>query len=209
MFTGIIKEVGKVALVKPDSLVISASSILSNLSIGDSISVNGVCMTVTSYDSKAFSVNVMHETLRRSNLGNLSAGNRVNLEQALTLASFIGGHLVQGHIDDTGKLIAIRRDGDARILKFEVSSDVMRYVVKKGFIAVDGMSLTVISRTSSTFEVSIVTHTYENTNLGDRKTGDRVNLEVDIIAKYVEQLANSHGKGVTTEFLREHGFSLS
>jgi riboflavin synthase len=209
MFTGIIKEIGRVASVKSGSLVVNASEVVKSMQVGDSIAVNGVCLTATTFDSGSFSVDVMQETLGRSNLGSLSAGNRVNLEMPLTLGSYVGGHLVQGHIDDTGKLISIRQERDARIFRYSAAPDVMRYIVEKGFIAVDGISLTVVNRTADYFEVSIVTHTYENTSLGDRKVGDMVNLEVDIIAKYVEQLAGGQGKGITAEFLREHGYSLS
>jgi riboflavin synthase len=209
MFTGIVKEVGRVASVKPGSLVFNATEVVKGMQVGDSIAVNGVCLTATTFDSGSFSAGVMQETLRRSNLGSLSAGNRVNLEMPLTLGSYVGGHLVQGHIDDTGKLISIRQDRDARIFRFSAAPEVMRYIVEKGFIAVDGISLTVVNRASDYFEVSIVTHTYENTNLGDRKVDDRVNLEIDIIAKYVEQLAGGQGKGITAEFLREHGYALS
>lgn len=209
MFTGIVKEVGRVASVKPDGLVVNATEVIKGMQVGDSIAVNGVCLTATTFDSGSFTAGVMQETLRRSNLGSLSAGNRVNLEMPLTLDSYVGGHLVQGHIDDTGKLISIRQESDARIFKFSAAPEVMRYIVEKGFIAVDGISLTIVNRTSDYFEVSIVTHTYENTNLGDRKVGDPVNLEIDIIAKYVEQLAGGQGKGITAEFLREHGYALS
>ncbi|MFC1900564.1 riboflavin synthase [Chloroflexota bacterium] len=209
MFTGIVNEVGKVASINQGSITITAKDVLRNMNVGDSVAVNGVCLTVTTFNNNAFSANVMQETLKRSNLGDLSSGSKVNLEMPLTLGSYVGGHLVQGHIDDTGKLISIRQEGNAKILKYEASPDVMRYVVEKGFIAIDGISLTVVSRASGSFDVSIVTHTYENTNLGDRKVGDRINLEIDIIAKYVEQLAGTPGKGITAEFLAEHGFALS
>ncbi|MFC2070104.1 riboflavin synthase [Chloroflexota bacterium] len=209
MFTGIVKEVGRVASIKPGNLTINAKDVLKDLKLGDSIAVNGVCLTVTTFDGNSFSVDVMQETLKRSNLGNLSTGDRINLELPLTLGSFVGGHLVQGHVDDIGKLISVKQDGAATLLKFETSPDIMRYIVEKGFIAIDGISLTVINRTSNSFEVSIVTHTYKNTNLDDRKVGDRINLEIDIIAKYVEQLTNTQGTGVTADFLREHGFSVS
>lgn len=209
MFTGIIKEVGRVASVKPDSLVVNAIEVVKGMQVGDSIAVNGVCLTATTFDSSSFSAGVMQETLKRSNLGSLSAGKRVNLEMPLTLGSYVGGHLVQGHIDNTGKLISVKQERDARIFRFSAAPEVMRYIVEKGFIAVDGISLTVVNRASDYFEVSIVAHTYENTNLGDRKIGDMVNLEIDIIAKYVEQLSGSQGKGITAEFLREHGYALS
>ncbi len=209
MFTGIVKEIGRVASVKPGSLVVNATEVVKDMQVGDSIAVNGVCLTAITFDSGSFTTGIMHETLRRSNLGSLSGGNRVNLEMPLTLGSYVGGHLVQGHIDDTGKLISVREDKDARIFRYAAAPEVMRYIVEKGFIAVDGISLTVVNRTSDYFEVSIVTHTYEYTNLRDRKVGDTVNLEIDIIAKYVEQLAGGQGKGITAEFLKEHGYALS
>ena len=209
MFTGIVKEVGRVASVKSDRLVVNATEVVKGMQVGDSIAVNGICLTATTFDSGSFSAGVMQETLRRSNLGSLSTGSRVNLEMPLTLGSYVGGHLVQGHIDDTGKLISIRQERDARIFRFSATHEMMRYIVEKGFIAIDGISLTVVNRKSDSFEVSIVSHTYENTNLGDRNVGDMVNLEIDIIAKYVEQLAGGQGKGITAEFLREHGYALS
>ena len=206
MFTGIIKEIGKVSSVQPGSLVIVAGDILQRVELGGSVSVNGVCLTITSFNADTFSVDIMPETLERTNLGLLSAGDKVNLELPLILEGQVGGHLVQGHVDATGRVISVSGQGEARIVMFEVPPEVMHYIVEKGFIAVDGASLTVVTKTTSSFQVSLVDYTLRHTVLGDRQVGDLVNLEVDIIAKYVEQLIQPRSGGVTTEFLQEHGF---
>ena len=209
MFTGIVEEVGSVASVPTGSLVIAASQVLKGMKPGGSIAVNGVCLTVTDFDSQSFSVDVMPETLRRTNLGRLRTGDRVNLERPLALGGEVGGHLVQGHVDDTGRIASITGEGEAVLMRFEAPPEVMRYIVPKGFIAVDGVSLTVASRDTSSFWVSIVDYTRQHTILGSRKVGDMVNLEVDIIAKYVEQLSQPQRTGITADFLQEHGFPVS
>ena len=209
MFTGIIEEVGKVTLVQPGELVIAAGDILQGMELGASMSVNGVCLTITDMTADSFSVDVMPETLQRSNIGLLAVGDKVNLERPLALDGRLGGHLVQGHIDATGKVTSIRWDGAAMIMGFAAPPEVMKYVVEKGFIAVDGVSLTVVAKNSGSFSVSIVDYTRRNTNLGDRKVGDLVNLEVDIIAKYVEQLGQPRSTGITVDFLQENGFLVS
>ena len=209
MFTGIIEEVGNVTLVQPGRLVITAGDILQGMELGASMSVNGVCLTITGMTATSFSVDIMPETLQRSNLQLLAVGDRVNLERPLALNGRLGGHLVQGHIDATGKLTSIRWDGAAKIMGFEAPPEVMKYVVEKGFIAVDGISLTVAARNSGSFSVSIVDYTRQHTNLGDRKVGDPVNLEVDVIAKYVEQLGQPRSVGITIDFLQENGFLVS
>ena len=206
MFTGIIKEIGKISSVQSGSLVIAAGDVLQRVALGGSVSVNGVCLTITSFNAEAFSVDIMHETLERTTLGLLSAGDKVNLELPLTLEGQVGGHLVQGHVDATGRVISVSGQGEARIVMFEVPPEVMHYIVEKGFIAVDGASLTVVTKTTSSFQVSLVDYTLRHTVLGDRQVGDLVNLEVDIIAKYVEQLSQPSSRGITTEFLQEHGF---
>jgi riboflavin synthase len=197
MFTGIIEEVGKITSVRPGNLIVTASDVLRGLALGESINVNGVCLTITSFKANSFSVDIMSETLRRSNLGLLSAGDRVNLERPLALGGRLGGHLVQGHIDDTGKVVSTRWDGEAMIIRFEAPPQVMRYVVEKGFVAVDGVSLTVVARDNGSFQVSIVGYSRQHTTLGDRQVGDAVNLEADIIAKYVEQLHQARSPGVS------------
>jgi riboflavin synthase len=209
VFTGIVEEVGKVASIPAGGLVISAGKILQGMELGSSIAVNGVCLTVNGFDSRSFTVDVMPETLRRTNLGKLSTGGTVNLERALALGGHLGGHLVQGHVDDTGTLISVTMEGEALLMKFEAPAEVMRFLVLKGFIAVDGVSLTTAARDTFSFTVSIVGFTRENTILGSKRPGDTVNLEVDIIAKYVEQLYQPQTTGITMDFLQEHGFSIS
>lgn len=206
MFTGIVEEIGRVTSAQSGKLVISAREIIQGIELGGSIAVNGVCLTVTSFNTISFSVNIMFETLRRTNLELLSAGSVVNLEQPLTLEKPLGGHLVQGHVDDEGRVAAITWEGEAMLIRFEAPYEVMRYVIEKGFIAVDGVSLTVVAKDSSSFQVSVVDFTRKHTTLGSRMVGDLVNLEVDIIAKYVEQLSQPNRSGITTSFLQEHGF---
>lgn len=206
MFTGIIEEVGRVISAQSGKMAIATGDVLRGLEVGGSIAVNGVCLTITSFNSSSFYVDIMLETLRRSNLGLLSAGDRVNLERPLALDGRLGGHLVQGHIDATGRVGSIRWDGDAMVVRFEAPPEVMGYIVEKGFIAVDGVSLTVVSRDASSFQVSVVDFTRKHTTLGSRRVGDLVNLEVDIIAKYVEQLSQPRRSGITVGFLQEHGF---
>jgi len=206
VFTGIIEEVGRVSSAQSGSLVIAASKVLQEMEVGGSVAVNGVCLTVTSFDTRSFSVGLMPETVERTNLGVLSIGEGVNLERPLTLGKPLGGHLVQGHIDTTGRVSSVTWDGDAMLLRFGTPPEVIRYMVAKGFIAVDGVSLTVVDFNTSSFLVSIVEYTRENTTLGSKRVGDLVNLEVDIIAKYVERLSQSRRPGVTVDFLQEHGF---
>jgi len=206
VFTGIVKEVGRVTSAESGSLTIVATDMLQRLELGGSIAVNGVCLTITSFNADSFSVNTMPETRQRTNLGLLSAGDKVNLELPLTLSEMMGGHLVQGHVDATGRVTSVVWDGEAMIIMFEAPPEIMRYIVEKGFIAVDGVSLTVMTRDANSFQVSVVDYTRRHTLLGDRQVGDLVNLEVDIIAKYVEQLSQPQGKGITTDFLQESGF---
>jgi riboflavin synthase len=180
--------------------------VLEDIEKGASIAVNGVCLTVTGFDSKSFSVEVMPETLSRTNLGMLKAGDGVNLERPLTLGGRLGGHLVQGHIDDTGKVISITPRSDSILVGFEAPPRLMAYIVEKGFIAVDGASLTVVARDSGSFRVSLVGYTRKHTTLGNLMAGDTVNLEADIIAKYVENFNQGRRSGITVDFLEEHGF---
>jgi len=209
MFTGIIQEVGRVSSTQPGKLVITASRVLEAMELGGSITVNGVCLTIVSFNTNSFSVDIMPETLKRTNLGLLRAGDGVNLERPLALGGELGGHLVQGHIDDTGRVTSIIPDGETMLVRFEAPPEVMCYIVEKGFIAVDGVSLTVVVRDASSFQVSVVAYTREHTTLGNRRVGDLVNLEVDIIAKYVERLSSAHRTGITVDFLQEHGFLVS
>jgi riboflavin synthase len=206
MFTGIVEEVGRVVSAQHGKLSIAADRVLTGLELGSSIAVNGVCLTVTTLTKGGFSVDIMPETAKRSNLGQLSPGDRVNLERPLALGGALGGHLVQGHVDATGRVASLRREGEAVLATFEAPPEVMRDVVEKGFIAVDGVSLTVTDRDSDSFQVSLVTFTRQNTVLGERRVGDMVNLEVDIIAKYVEQFTQVRSGSLTEGFLKEHGF---
>jgi riboflavin synthase len=209
LFTGIVAEVGNIVSVTASKLTVAAKQALKDMQLGGSVAVNGVCLTVTGCNDKTFCVDVMPETLKRTNLGLLHPGDRVNLERPLKLNGEIGGHLVQGHIDDTGKVIQVAKEGEAILMRFSAEPEVMRYIVPKGFIAVDGTSLTVTTKDADNFSVSIVGYTREHTILSDRKPGDVVNLEVDIIGKYVAELQKAPGTGLTVEFLREHGFMVN
>ncbi len=209
MFTGIVEEVGSIVSVSTGQLTVGAGQTLKDLQLGGSVAVNGVCLTVTAFDDKAFTAEVMPETLKRTNLGLLHVNDSVNLERPLKLNGEIGGHLVQGHIDDTGRVVQVAKDGAALLMRFHAEPEVMRLIVPKGFIAVDGTSLTVTTKEANTFGVSIVGFTRAHTILADKKPGDIVNLEVDIIGKYVAELAKAPGVGLTAEFLREHGFMVN
>ena len=209
MFTGIVIEVGRVTSVPPGNLVIAAGPVLQEMEGGQSIAINGVCLTVTDFSVNSFSVGIMPETLSRTNLGSLSAGDGVNLERPIALGGPLGGHLVQGHVDATGRVASVIWDEQTMLVRFESPPEVMRYVVEKGFIAVDGVSLTVVTKDISSFQVSIVDYTQKHTTLGSRRVGDLVNLEVDIIAKYVEQLSLARSPGITVDFLQEHGFLVT
>ena len=209
MFTGITEEVGRVSSAPAGSLVIAASDVLHGMEVGGSIAVNGVCLTITNLGADSFSVDIMPETLARTNLGLLRAGDRVNLERPLALGGQLGGHLVQGHVDDTARVASVRWSGESMLIRFEAAPEVMRYVVEKGFIAVDGVSLTVVAKDASSFQVSVVDYTQQHTTLGSRQVGDLVNLEVDIIAKYVEQVTQPRRPGITVDFLQEHGFLVA
>ena len=206
MFTGIVEEIGKVRVASPGGLIVYAQKVLGEMKLGDSIAVNGVCLTVTALSTDSFSVDVMPETLRRTNLGTLCPSDEVNLERPMVVGGRFGGHFVQGHIDGVGRLLSVVPEGEALLLRFEAVQEIMRYIVEKGFIAVDGVSLTVVQYKSDSFNVSLVGYTRENTILGSRRPGDMVNLEVDIIAKYVARLRDGSDT-ITTEFLAEHGFS--
>ena len=206
MFTGIVEEVGTIKLSRAGQLVISAEKVLEGMGLGDSIAVNGACLTVNSLSTSSFSVDVMPETMRRTNLGLLHPGDRVNLERPLPLGGRLGGHLVQGHTDATGKVISLVPESDAVVVRYSAPKEVMRYIVETGFIAVDGASLTVIDHDQKSFRVSLVGYTRQNTTLIDKRPGDTVNLEVDIIAKYVERFQEKENSGITMEFLTEQGF---
>jgi len=207
MFTGIIEEVGIVKETSPDCLTFEANKVLEGTREGDSVAVNGVCLTVVSLENHGFSVNVMPETLRCTNLGSLCYSDLVNMERAMVLGGRLGGHLVLGHIDDTGEVIDVTIEERAHIMRILAPAKLMPYIVGKGFIAVDGVSLTIVNLDDSSFVVSLVSYTMENTTLGKKRPGDIVNLEADILAKYVENLKEQRQQSLNFEFLREHGFA--
>lgn len=188
MFTGIVEEVGLVAKLDARSLTVRASKVVNGLQLGDSISVNGACLTVVARRDDQFSVDVVPETRRRTSLGTLTPGNMVNLERPLAVGDRLGGHIMQGHVDATGRVTSRKPEADSVILRISSPKRLMPYIVEKGSIAVDGISLTVVKRDASSFTLSVIPYTLENTNLKEKAVGDRVNLEVDIVAKYVETL---------------------
>ena len=188
MFTGIIETVGVVAKCDASSLLIKAEKILTGTQIGDSIAVNGVCLTVTKLTEGGFWADVMPETLSRSNLGKLTSGSPVNLERAMPVEGRIGGHIVSGHIDGTGKITKIQNDGNAVRFWIEAAPSILQIIVEKGSVAIDGISLTVASVSGTDLSVSVIPHTLGETILGSKRIGDTVNLENDIIGKYVERL---------------------
>lgn len=215
MFTGIIEEIGSIQGIQHGSqsavLSIQCKKVLEGTQVGDSIAVNGVCLTVTKLGKDGYHADVMAETLRRSSLGALRSGSRVNLERAMAADGRFGGHIVAGHIDGTGKIEEIRRDETAVWYRVSAEPEVLRYIVEKGSITIDGISLTVAVVSENDFQVSIIPHTQANTILADRVVGDIVNLETDIIGKYVEKLltgSNPEDKKskITMEFLMENGF---
>lgn len=211
MFTGIVEEMGKISAIrqgaKSAQLTIQAKTVLEGTRIGDSIAVNGVCLTVTSLSASAFTADVMAESLRRSSLGDLSVGSPVNLERAMAADGRFGGHIVSGHIDGTGTISSFRREDNAVWVTVSTPANLLRYIVEKGSVAIDGVSLTVAAVTQRDFSVSLIPHTGAQTILLQKRVGEKVNLECDIIGKYVEKLLQPHREGsITMEFLAEHGF---
>ncbi len=198
MFTGIVEEVGVIRSLSMSGhsgeIAIRAKTVLEQTKIGDSIAVNGICLTVTSLRADGFTADVMPETVSRSSLKNAGAGDKVNLERAMAADGRFGGHIVSGHIDGTGTIREMKRDENAVWVRIEAGPEILRYIVEKGSITIDGISLTVAAVTAKDFSVSIIPHTGEETTLLRRKAGDSVNLETDIIAKYVEKLL-SFGAG--------------
>jgi riboflavin synthase len=199
MFTGLIEDLGRVRALRQDddgATIEIETGLAAQIAEGDSVAVNGVCLTATELQGESFSAQAMHETLRRSSLGALQAGSSVNLELALRADARLGGHIVQGHVDGTARVVAVREDGFARVLDFEIDRNadddggggLMRYLVEKGSVALDGVSLTVSELRDEGFSVSLIPETLQRTNLGGVQVGDRVNIEVDILAKHVERL---------------------
>ncbi len=216
MFTGLVEEIGKVQSIvrgsKSAQITIQAQKVLSDVQIGDSICTNGVCLTVTDYTTHTFTVDVMPETMRRSNLKNLKPGSPVNLERALRVGDRLGGHWVTGHIDGTGIIQDINPEENAIWIRISTSKDILKYVIHKGSIAIDGISLTVADVDAQTFQVSIIPHTREVTTLSTKKPGDEVNLECDLIGKYVEKLMKFEEnpepqRSMDMDFLRKYGFA--
>lgn len=218
MFTGIIEEVGTVRNIIKGSrsikLAITAQKVLKDTNLGDSIAVNGVCLTVTNLGKDGFIADVMPESMSKTNMGNLKAGDRVNLERALTLSSRLGGHIVSGHIDGVGEIIDMKKDDNAMRVTLVSSPKVMKYIVSEGSVALDGVSLTVAHLGENNFTVSLIPHTGQVTTLLDKKVGDKLNIENDVVGKYVERLLNFSAKDEIKEkkptldlkFLRENGF---
>ena len=188
MFTGIVEEVGIVSKITNNGMTVKASRVLSDVKLGDSIAVNGTCLTAVSFSDSEFSVDLSPETMRRTSLSQLTEGSRVNLERALSASDRMGGHIVQGHVDATGRITSIKPDGDSIIFRVRIPKRLDKYIVEKGFVAVDGISLTVVQRGASSFTLAVIPYTLENTNLAVLSEGDQVNLEADILAKYVESL---------------------
>ncbi|HOO05810.1 MAG TPA: riboflavin synthase [Ruminococcus sp.] len=213
MFTGLIEETGKVSSLRRGGnssfIRIQAEKVLEGTVTGDSIAVNGVCLTVTEMGGGWFQADVMNETLARSSLGSLKPGDLVNLERAMAAGGRFGGHIVSGHIDGTGTVTDIKNDGIAVWYTITADPQILRYIVEKGSVALDGISLTVAKVTAESFSVSVIPHTAEVTTLSKRKTGDKINIENDIIGKYVEKLmkpAESSSGGLSMGFLAENGF---
>ncbi|MBP3718717.1 MAG: riboflavin synthase [Eubacterium sp.] len=211
MFTGIIEEVGIVRSITKGSLSailnISCEKVLEDTRVGDSIAVNGVCLTVTSLEESSFTADVMAETLRRSSLGELVKGSKVNLERAMQLNGRFGGHIVSGHIDGTGTILSTKKEGNATWVEVGTSPEILRFIIQKGSITIDGISLTVAKLTDKSFSVSIIPHTGSETTLLTKKIGSVVNLENDIVGKYVERFISSPTKKeVSYETLLENGF---
>jgi riboflavin synthase len=206
MFTGIVREIGYVVSSLPGNLAITATQVVKRLELGGSVAVNGACLTVTAFDSSSFKVGLSPETLERTDLGGLRTGAPVNLERPMGLGEELGGHLVQGHVDGTGLISAVLPQEGATLFTFKTPPELMRYLVEKAYVAVEGISLTITSVGPDNFQVSVVDFTRSHTNLQYHKVGDTVNLEVDIMAKYVERFLKSQKSGISAEFLHEHGF---
>ncbi|MGM0410220.1 MAG: riboflavin synthase [Bacillota bacterium] len=220
MFTGIVAETGQLKKIFASTdkyqLEISANKVLNNLKKGHSIAVNGVCLTVVDYTSSSFKADVMPGTLEATNLSNLQKGDKVNLEQAVQANSFMGGHLVTGHIDDTGEVVDIRKENNAKLVEIEISSDLMKYMIDKGSVAINGVSLTIYKIKDNSIIVSLIPETWSETNLQYLKRGSEVNIEADIIGKYVAKLLGkksktnnlnqNQNKGIDKNFLANNGF---
>lgn len=219
MFTGLVEEIGNIkfagAAGEGFNLVVAAKEVLDGVALGDSIAINGVCLTVTAFDAASFTVGLAPETLSRTNLGKLSSGSRVNLERAALPTTRLGGHYVQGHVDGTARIKSVTPDGDAMWFAFEIDPNLMRYIVPKGYVAIDGASLTVVHTGTDFFDITMIAYSQSKLALAAKKPGDTVNIEVDILAKYVERLIapNTVEENITStlspEKLSAAGFSAS
>ncbi len=213
MFTGIIEEIGRIEKIQKGShsatLTIRANKVLQDVKIGDSIAVNGVCLTVTSYGKQSFTADVMHETLNRSSFSQLTNGSCVNLERAMSINGRFGGHIVAGHVDGVGKIVRISRDENAVWYTFQAPASIMRYIVEKGSITINGISLTVAAVDVDTFSISAIPHTVRMTVLQDCKVGDLVNLENDMVGKYIERFLQADNSNVYERKSSGEGKSLN
>ncbi|MGF6711806.1 riboflavin synthase [Luteibacter sp. W1I16] len=213
MFTGIIQAIGRIARLEPRGgdvrLTVDTSGLdMADVALGDSIAVSGVCLTVIDFDAASFAADVSNETLSHTTLGKHKAGDPVNLEKALRLADRLGGHLVSGHVDGTGKVVSVVPDGRSQRWTFEVPADVARYIAHKGSVCIDGTSLTVNEVAGNRFGVNLIPHTVAHTAFSARRAGDAVNIEVDVVARYVERLLSSGDSPRLDEaFLKQHGFA--
>lgn len=217
MFTGIVEELGILEDIKVSSsageLAIKAKKVLEGVQLGDSISVNGVCLTVTSFTANRFTADVMPETLKKTNLGQLKRGEAVNLERAMKLGDRFGGHIVSGHVDGTGEIVSRETYANAILFQIKADAGLRKYMIPRGSVCVDGISLTIVDVTETGFSISIIPHTLTHTNLRNKGPGDKVNLECDVIGKYVERLLawpaqqQPKSSGIGLDYLKEHGFA--
>lgn len=213
MFTGIVEEIGTITEVHPQSsgvtVKIKAETVLEDAKIGDSIAVDGPCLTVRDLEQRAFVVDISEETLRRTTLRSCKVGTRVNLERSLRLGDRIGGHLVLGHVDEIATISGWKNEGPSSIMQVTVSPKIKPYIAYKGSIAVDGVSLTIADVSDNKFEVALIPHTLQVTTLGDKRNGDIVNIEVDVMARYIETLMQNQippSQTIDLEFLQKHGY---
>ena len=207
MFTGIVEEIGIVKAISSNKITIECSKILDDIKLGDSIAVNGVCLTVTEFDANYFNADISPETFKVTALKELSNGSTINLERALKLSDRLGGHIVSGHIDTIGKIHQISKNKDFYDLKIEFNNEYQKYVVKKGSITINGISLTIADIKNNIVTIAVIPHTYENTMLKDLKNNDNVNIEFDILAKYVEKnLLSKDNNNITMDLLERNGF---
>ena len=208
MFTGIIEEIGKIQEIKSNKITVECGTVIEDAKLGDSIAVNGVCLTVTNITSKSFTADISPETNKLTNLGNLHLGDSVNLERAMRADNRFGGHIVSGHIDGLGKIIEITTNNNFIDLCIQLQKEEAKYAIKKGSITINGISLTIANIYNDIISLAIIPHTFDNTNLKTLKKGDFVNIEIDMIAKYVEKfLSSSDNKSrISLEFLQKHGF---